>query len=71
MSLFATESHKRCMVYCGDDLCDCGAQINPCANGHDLVSRGDGTARCFNCGELADVSETGAARSGRVENRQE
>ncbi len=31
---------------------------------HDLVSRGDGTSKCSDCGELADVTETGAARSG-------
>lgn len=39
---------------------------NPCADGHDLVSRGDGTAKCADCGELADVTETGAARSGHA-----
>ncbi len=39
---------------------------DPCANGHDLVSRGDGTAKCADCDELADVTETGAARSGNA-----
>lgn len=29
---------------------------------HDFVNQGDGTAKCADCGELADVTETGAAR---------
>ena len=37
---------------------------DPCKDGHDFVSLGDGTARCSNCPEQVDVSETGAARRG-------
>lgn len=55
---------------CGDPDCpvDQARQLlqtkgTPCPP-HDFVSRGDGTARCKCCGEIADVSETGAARSG-------
>ena len=35
-------------------------------NPHDFINRGDGTARC-KCGEQVDISETGAARRGSVE----
>ena len=38
-----------------------------CAEGHDFVSKGDGTAKCADCGEQCDVSETSAARSGRAD----
>jgi len=33
-----------------------------CSAGHDFSSRGDGTAKCTGCGEIVDISETGAAR---------
>jgi len=38
-------------------------EVDPCAKGHDFV--GKGTAICADCGERADVSETGAARTRR------
>ena len=31
-------------------------ESDPCAKGHDFVSRGDGTARCADCHEQVDVS---------------
>ena len=36
-----------------------------CVNGHDFVHHHNGTAKCTDCGELADITETGAARHYR------
>lgn len=41
---------------------------NPCATGHDFRDLGQGgTARCRDCGELADCAETGAVKEAKDE----
>jgi len=59
---FEIRGHKYKGPDYGEELKTLRMSLNPCVDGHDLVSKSDGTARCVDCGELVDTSETGAAR---------
>jgi len=54
---------KKCGVRTGGDGRKFPDEQGQTCPPHDFRSKGDGTAKCRDCGELADVTETGAARA--------